>query len=483
MRSRAMVAALVPALVLAGFSPLPAADQERNVRIVAALANVRAQPSPRAPVILQLRSGDTARLLGSDGEWHHVETNDGRRGYVFQRLTEVLAPAPPPPPPAPEPVPAPAAPDPPAVTVQHDDVGCVVRNEYPRLDACLAPTEAVGKAEIHFRAAATDPWYAVELKPGAPCHSAFLPKPGRGTGEFQYYVSGVDRSMSTFARPAGAPAEAFRVRVVKEEDECGALARIARSMKKVAAPIVVAVVRDAAGLLVAAESAAAASALAGFATEGVVMAAKGAAAASASGSAAGAGAGGAGGGMSLGTIGVVAGGAIAAAAVAAAAAGGGGGDGGGSAGGGGGGGGGATTPTAPPAISLTGRWNGSQRYAGSGSGFGESFSFDCTTNFILDLAHSGSSLSGTGTWGNTTCTINLPFEYRSVVPASGQALALPPGSTASNGTITITFPQDPCPPLVLRGAYSQNRWDATGQGSCSIQGVSFQYTATMSATR
>jgi hypothetical protein len=79
-----------------------------EVRVVGQVANVRAEPSPRARVLFQVRSGDVLRLLDTQGDWLQVETADGRRGYLFKALGEVKAPpppaaAPPPPPPPPPP--------------------------------------------------------------------------------------------------------------------------------------------------------------------------------------------------------------------------------------------------------------------------------------------------------------------------------------------------------------------------------------------
>src|SRR5437667_382395 len=79
-----------------------------------------------------------------------------------------------------------APPPQPPVAIDHKEVGCVVANQYPKLDACLVPDARVGRAQIHFRALSTDPWYAVELKPDGPCFSAFLPKPQATTPQIEY---------------------------------------------------------------------------------------------------------------------------------------------------------------------------------------------------------------------------------------------------------------------------------------------------------
>jgi hypothetical protein len=188
--------------------------------------------------------------------------------------------------------------------------------------------------------------------------------------------------------------------------------------------------------------------------------------------------------MSMTTIGIAAGGALAAAvAVAAASGGGDGGSSGGTGSGGGGGGGTGSGPSTPPGgVSLSGRWNGNERWVGTGSGFGATVRFDCTTAFSIDLTHSGTSLTGTGSYGATSCAVSVPFEYGGVTPPPGGSFQVGNG-TASNGTLTFTIPQDPCPPMTLRGTYTASRFDLTGSVSCNTQGVSLQFDGTITGTR
>ena len=125
----------------------------REVKVTATVANVRARPAPSGKLLFQLKQGETARLVETAGDWHHVEDAQGRRGYVLGTLVQVVEP--PPPPPAPEPTPPPAAepaPGPGPLTIDHKEIGCLVAEQYPKLDACFAPEENVGRAQIHFRA-------------------------------------------------------------------------------------------------------------------------------------------------------------------------------------------------------------------------------------------------------------------------------------------------------------------------------------------
>jgi len=143
--SRPVAVTLVLSLLGA---PALAQVPEQHVRITGSVTNVREGASPAARVLFQLKAGDVARLIATSGAWYRIES-DGRQGYVLARL-----------------------------------VGCVVAGEYPKLDACFVPADTLARAEVHFRAADADPWYAVPLSADGPCHSAFLPKPDRDTPEF-----------------------------------------------------------------------------------------------------------------------------------------------------------------------------------------------------------------------------------------------------------------------------------------------------------
>jgi len=85
------------------------------------------------------------------------------------------------------------------VAIQHEAVGCVVAGKYPKLDACLAPEDQVGHAQIQFRSRADQPWWAVDLHKEGGCHSTLLPMwMGRMT---RPAVRRVDWTRSTVAPP------------------------------------------------------------------------------------------------------------------------------------------------------------------------------------------------------------------------------------------------------------------------------------------
>ncbi len=83
-------------------------------------------------VLFQVKAGDVLRLLDVAGDWLHVETADGRRGYVSKTVADVIAPAPP----ARTAAPA-ASSTGGTLAIDHKEVGCIVGDRYPRLDACF----------------------------------------------------------------------------------------------------------------------------------------------------------------------------------------------------------------------------------------------------------------------------------------------------------------------------------------------------------
>jgi hypothetical protein len=306
-------------LVIVASCLVPVLAAAEDVRIRGTVANVRAEGSSQGKVLFQVKAGDVLRLIDVAGDWLHVETADGRRGYVSKTLAEVIPSAPP------ARTAAPAASSAPptagALVIDHKEIGCMLGDRYPRLDACFQPSGALGNAKVLFRAGDAGPWYAVDLMPEGACHVAYLPKPLATTTAIEYYVAAVDKAFNERQQPETAPEAAYHARVVRNQGDCDRLQRVASSVKKVARPIVVAAAKTK-----GAAPAALGALLVGFSQEGVVLAGAAVAGAAGAGGAAAAGAGagaGGGGGIGTGTL-AVAGGVVAAGALVAAIAGGGG---------------------------------------------------------------------------------------------------------------------------------------------------------------
>jgi uncharacterized protein YraI len=470
--------ALVLAALLAA-APLGA----ESVKVTASTVYVRRGPSTATAVVATATRGAVLEVLGREDEWYRVRTSTGVEGYVSgQWLQPSAATAAPAPAaraaaPAASPKPAPPAAAAPAATpadrtgrvaIDHRDVTCVVAGRFPRLDACFAPAESVGRAQVQFRADEKGPWYYVEMKPEGACHSAFLPKPKPDIGSFHYFIEVVDRSFTTVDRPEAAPGQAFAPRVVARDIECGRGAMMATSQPT--ASVVMGVARDAGGKVIqaaaTAQGAPATASISGFSTDGVTMVGGGTPVAEAPESAKGNQSGKGGHGARNLAIG---GGVVAAGAVAALAAGGGGGSASGSSGTGGNAPGSSTpsTGTAPggTTATLTGRWVGlvgngeGLTYVIGGEGVTCTYQWDLTT----DLVQSGSALSGGGTSVARTvnCSVPIPAELIQGTSGSGSL-----SGTVSGNTLTFRAGE-----FTFTGTWSGTKLEATTNGT--MEGFTF----------
>lgn len=452
------------------------------VQVIANVLNVRQGPGTHTPVIATVGRGEPLEVLERTGEWYRVKTRSGTEGYVSARLVQPVAPAvggsgtatatrPPAPAPPARATAPPAAGSSERPVIAHKDVGCVVAGQYPRLEACFTPAEAVGRAQVQFRADEKGPWYYVDMKEDGACRSAVLPKPRKDIATFHYFIEVIDRSFTAAQKPESAPGESYAPRVVASAAACGTGMMMATGSPT--ATVVMGVARDAGGHLLqaaAAHSAELQASIAGFSTDGVTMASTGAAPAGAGGS--GGSAAQSAGGLGSKTLLIVGGVAAAGGLVAVAAGGGGGGSGSGSGGGGGTGGSGAgggagTTPTNP----LTGHWVGT---AASGDGLAAVATFEGITcrytwDLTSDLVQSGSSVTGTVSVVSRTiaCSVSLPLDLTSLF--AGQTSGAAVSGTASGGALTIG-----AGPLMFSGTYTTSRIDATA--NYAIEGITVVYT-------
>jgi hypothetical protein len=101
------------------------------------------------------------------------------------------------------------------VTIRHDEVGCIVAEQFPRLTACFDPRSRVARARVYFRVDGTIHWYYVDMTSDAPCFRGVLPKPLRSIHRLNYYVEALDRSFAESRTPEYAPD------VVPDEAGCG----------------------------------------------------------------------------------------------------------------------------------------------------------------------------------------------------------------------------------------------------------------------
>jgi hypothetical protein len=338
-------------------------------------------------VLFQAKRGDELVLLDDSSEWYHVRNAAGAEGYMKKDLAEpIAAPSPPSAPTAP-----PAAAASPAgssgPSIDHQAVGCLAAETFPRLNARFDPMD-VAKPRVYFRAGGTVNWYYVEMSPEAGGYEGVLPKPKESTRKIDYYIEAFSHAL------VSARTQEYGPVVAKNKTECDGkmMAAVAASVGKVA---------------VGSTTAGAPSIPVGFEPSAIVVAGA-AAAANASAAVASGGSH---------TLLFVAGGVVVAGGVALAAKGGG-------------------SSSAPPAAAdVTGTWTGPLSSQATVTGPGVSLVCTVSQNMTLQFAQVGAAISGSGTGTVAVGTCNLPFTGTVTGFGGGGAQAFT--GTASNGQINF----------------------------------------------
>ena len=104
----------------------------------------------------------------------------------------------------------------PSLSINHEEMGCVVVGQFPQFKACFAPASDLAKAEMYFRADKSPAWYRVLFAADGTCQKATLPKPTKallGTQLFAY-ASGTSRQWGE------ARTREYALQVVESESQC-----------------------------------------------------------------------------------------------------------------------------------------------------------------------------------------------------------------------------------------------------------------------
>jgi hypothetical protein len=75
-----------------------------------------------------------------------------------------------------------------APAINHDGVGCIVVDKFPRLEARFLPAENVSRGRLRFRPSGGAHWYSVPMKQEAEAFVGVLPKPTPKLKSLDYYV-------------------------------------------------------------------------------------------------------------------------------------------------------------------------------------------------------------------------------------------------------------------------------------------------------
>ncbi len=80
--------------------------------------------------------------------------------------------------------------------IEHQPVGCVMAEKFPRLEARFAPADTVATARVLFQGQNPE-WYSVAMKPEGVLFVGVLPKPKKSLKSFRYYIEVTDRALGT----------------------------------------------------------------------------------------------------------------------------------------------------------------------------------------------------------------------------------------------------------------------------------------------
>lgn len=99
------------------------------------------------------------------------------------------------------------------VTIDHQEVGCIVAGKFPKMNACFAPASAAKRPRVYFRPETTSTWYYVEMTSDAPCFTGVLLRPNKSL---------VDKKIFYYVDVAGGDARTpeFGPTVVAGEGDC-----------------------------------------------------------------------------------------------------------------------------------------------------------------------------------------------------------------------------------------------------------------------
>lgn len=160
------------------------------------------------------------------------------------------------------------------LTIARPEATCLVAGRYPRLDACIAPGDQVGRAQVRFRADDAGPWYAVEMTRNGRCQQAVLPRPLASTRTVAYFLDVADRESNESRLPEAAAEAPYHARVVARDADCRDLRLQAAPTVTAPPSLLVSVALDASGRSVAAAArqASAAATPPGFSADGPVPA-------------------------------------------------------------------------------------------------------------------------------------------------------------------------------------------------------------------
>ena len=99
------------------------------------------------------------------------------------------------------------------LSIDHAALTCVLKSQYPRIEARIDPVESVQRAWARFRSDAKGAYYAVPLRKEGDLYVGVLPMP-KWLKSFEYYVEAIDQNAENTRTPEYWPV------VVADANEC-----------------------------------------------------------------------------------------------------------------------------------------------------------------------------------------------------------------------------------------------------------------------
>ena len=94
----------------------------------------------------------------------------------------------------------------PRLSIAHDPLKCLSTEARPLVDARVLPVAEMDQGFVYFRAAGTEDFYYVLMKPRAQeDFMGELPRPMPGIRGIDYYVQALDRAEPARRRPRSTP--------------------------------------------------------------------------------------------------------------------------------------------------------------------------------------------------------------------------------------------------------------------------------------
>lgn len=119
------------------------------------------------------------------------------------------------------------------IAIDHQAVGCVIAERFPRYEARLTPSEKVGRARLHFKPEGGLHWYSVAMKREGEAFEGVLPQPTKSLKAFTYYIEVTATDLGTSRTPEFTSVVGSGPVACKDKVVAGALAS---SAVNVAAP-------------------------------------------------------------------------------------------------------------------------------------------------------------------------------------------------------------------------------------------------------